>query len=1034
MLVRCGDFYETYGTDAILLMEHVGLNSMGGKAKAGCPYRNIQWTLDGLTQQGFSVAVFEEMGQVVSGAGGTSKLKDRILTQIVSPASPTYLYDNWLLEGNTNANNNHQSLDGLPPSRPCVGVIHTAAGYNMVEVSLEERSVQYSERLTAEAVACRLAAYPPADPLVYVPTPFEQTEASSKGTTPVPAFLPNPRTRIRSAAMTSNDGSGVVESYLGGCRLGTKVLLPHLIPVADAGRSDADRYIQTVVDTFLDINERQQGTPENNHHLQRCATADNFTVTMTTTATNPLYVETATQLGLMNDKTIPSLIQYVLDEASPIATRRFLQRYLLIPPPPSVAQSMSSLVGALMSPDNAASLPPLTVPNLGKVLSLIRAGQAGANVYGELLRSLATTTFVLVENDGEEYGDGLPIHDLLHLCQHESGLPTERLSLLKRCQSATAAIENVVSKTYHVQEDFFVDNSEDVDDQLTQDDCIPDSFFERNELRWRGRVQPTVALDAYRQVQVAAFELCVAVKQDFMLDKAAVKRNDLIHSINDNLIALKSVPNEAKDKGIYFHPRDRNGKLLRNRWTTQHVDDALSNYISACENAQNEVSSVLSGLAEILQDEGHIPAIVQSAHFNLVLSTAFHHSVKATKSGWQLATTEEESDGEQWNGNCAHFVDVFPYWMERSTAIPNTFDLSSMILLTAPNMSGKSTLMRSTAAAALLTICGLCAPLSSKSKIPRFDTLFLRGASADVPTENKSAFGAEMGDLSALFRCCGPRSIVFVDELARGTSPYDGTRLAGAVLEAMAERGMSGFFATHLHGIIDLNLRARDRIVLKRMAIRHDESDTGSDADTYEWTYQLEDGVCTDSLALVTAERFGLPPDIIARADELGIELENIHPERSAETKDASALDGKDNNRASLEGNTPRNVNASKFKEEFENVIDIGEAVILDSKPVTIPPLYLPPPNLSNQSCLYILQLTKDPPSYYVGETDDLSQRLKQHRKKGGAWKLFRAAAFPLLDKTKARYFESLLIRQLAQSGFRLESTTDGLSARQFRN
>ena len=124
MLVRCGDFYETYGIDAILLVEHVGLNSMGGKVKAGCPYRNIQATLDGLTQQGFSVAVFEETGTVGggSGSGGKStsstKLKDRILTQIVSPASPTYLYDNWLLEGNNaSGGNNHQSLDGLQIGR-----------------------------------------------------------------------------------------------------------------------------------------------------------------------------------------------------------------------------------------------------------------------------------------------------------------------------------------------------------------------------------------------------------------------------------------------------------------------------------------------------------------------------------------------------------------------------------------------------------------------------------------------------------------------------------------------------------------------------------------------------------------------------------------------------------------------------------------------------------------------------------------------------------------------------------------------------
>lgn len=55
VLIRCGDFYECYGLDAILLVEHVGLNSMAGKARAGCPYRNVQATVDGLTQQGYVI-------------------------------------------------------------------------------------------------------------------------------------------------------------------------------------------------------------------------------------------------------------------------------------------------------------------------------------------------------------------------------------------------------------------------------------------------------------------------------------------------------------------------------------------------------------------------------------------------------------------------------------------------------------------------------------------------------------------------------------------------------------------------------------------------------------------------------------------------------------------------------------------------------------------------------------------------------------------------------------------------------------------
>ena len=72
----------------------------------------------------------------------------------------------------------------------------------------------------------------------------------------------------------------------------------------------------------------------------------------------------------------------------------------------------------------------------------------------------------------------------------------------------------------------------------------------------------------------------------------------------------------------------------------------------------------------------------------------------------------------------------------------------------------------------------------------------------------------------------------------------------------MSTAGMSGIFATHLHGVLDLPLKGQDRITRKRMVTEQD----------FHWTYRMEDGVCRDSLALVTAARFGLPETIIRRA------------------------------------------------------------------------------------------------------------------------------------------------------------------------
>ena len=101
-------------------------------------------------------------------------------------------------------------------------------------------------------------------------------------------------------------------------------------------------------------------------------------------------------------------------------------------------------------------------------------------------------------------------------------------------------------------------------------------------------------------------------------------------------------------------------------------------------------------------------------------------------------------------------------------------------------MSGKSTLLRSIAASALLANCGLCLP-ATRAQVSAFDTIFLRNAAFDAPAEGKSSFGAEMSDIADLLAVVTPSSLVLVDELGRGTATYDGTAIAGAVVTWLSQ-------------------------------------------------------------------------------------------------------------------------------------------------------------------------------------------------------------------------------------------------------
>jgi len=1065
ILVRVGDFYETYGIDAIMLVEYCGLNPMAGKARAGCPWRNIQGTLDGLTSVGYRVAVYEEWnGSDSSMPGGIdeeqkkSGLKPRYLSQVVSSANPTYMHNLVLNDDSSAADDDNTpssihsngDLSSSSPGRYYVGVIETNSGYTLVEVSAEERTVVVSERLTAEAVSCRLVAYPPADPLFYVP-PYTEDVVSGSGRNKkldrLP-FLPWRQQQQQSssplASQRLSNGNGMM---MGKVRV--KTLPPSLVVSPRPGMTDVERSKQTIVSAFLRLeddsslltaSEERENDSSSTKATRRVVTHDDFLVAASTTSsssvdesdskngvteTHPLHLETATQLGLMSDPAIPPLISSLLPDSAPPSSRRFLRRWLLIPPPPHIADAMSLLTHTLKE-ENDKALPSLNAPPLtGKVISLIRAGQSSAAIYREILSALDAASEVLKLDDNI-------VKPLLEILHHDTGTEvSDADSLRTRFLDAMKIIERVVSTQN--METLQNSNYNGVDDPQSLDyisyygDVVPKAFFERNEAIWRGRVKPNTLEDAHK-VDMAAKRLSEAIAIDFwgcdvieyddeglieLYDAKETKNIVVTQEIFNNILAIKTIPDWVKGNGgednakyQYFHPRDRNGKVLTTRYTTESVQDAMSEYVEACSSAREEVERVLTQLSWDIVDNDHLSAILQASHLNLILSTAAHHAASSNVKGWNVATIYDNNDDDR--DSAGNFTGLWPYWMDKSESVSNSFDLNGLFLLTAPNMSGKSTLMRSTAAAALVANAGLCAPVSSGSSIKRFDSLFVRGASSDVPTEDKSAFGAEMGDVSALLRSCGEHSLVFVDEIGRGTSPKDGTSLAGAILEKMAETNMSGMFATHLHGILKLpySSKAEERMIKKRMAITEDSSGQ------LNWTYKLEDGICTNSLALHTASKFGLPESIIKRAEELSHHWDadkDDHTESSVTDYPAAS------------GNTTSN--------SINHAATILEDIVGENS-TRIPPSYITPPSYEGISCVYVLQVGDDEKSrYYVGETDSLSQRLSQHRSKGKDWSSLSAIAVKVKDgKSTARNVESLVIQQMAKDGFNLVSITDGIS------
>eukprot|EP00804_Cyclotella_cryptica_P021527 CCRYP_005821-RA/>CCRYP_005821-RA protein AED:0.19 eAED:0.19 QI:3301/1/1/1/1/0.33/3/3042/229 len=214
-----------------------------------------------------------------------------------------------------------------------------------------------------------------------------------------------------------------------------------------------------------------------------------------------------------------------------------------------------------------------------------------------------------------------------------------------------------------------------------------------------------------------------------------------------------------------------------------------------------------------------------------------------------------------------------------------------------------------------------------------------------------------------------------------------------------------------LHGIFNFPLSdvAEQRIRKKRMAIEEDERGR------LKWTYTIEDGICTNSLALLTAAKFGLPESILERAEELSNHWEVKTPEvYSARSQ----------------------IHTAAPKADIIEILENAAIEVGGKSAVFIPPSHMPPPSLEGSSCVYIVQLgyASNRPRYYVGETDSLARRLSQHRSRGKEWVSSSAIAIRVEGgKSSARSLESIVIQRLAKLGFDLISVTDGTSIRSRR-
>jgi len=306
------------------------------------------------------------------------------------------------------------------------------------------------------------------------------------------------------------------------------------------------------------------------------------------------------------------------------------------------------------------------------------------------------------------------------------------------------------------------------------------------------------------------------------------------------------------------------------RYITPELKEREAIVLTAQERIAARELEILHGLREAVA--GLAPLLRETAHAMGMVDALLSLAAAAAEHGWRRP---EVNAGVQLNIRGGRHP-LVERGLPAGVFVANDLELdpddAQIVVLTGPNMAGKSTYLRQAAMIVLLAQCGSFVP-AERAVIGLADRVFTRVGAHDDITAGMSTFMVEMTETAYILNHATRSSLVIFDEVGRGTSTYDGVSIAQAVVEHLHDApklGCRTLFATHYHELTALAER------LPR--VRNQRVEVLEEGDTVRFLHRVVPGGADRSYGIHVAAVAGLPSGVIARARDVLADLERQRP------------------------------------------------------------------------------------------------------------------------------------------------------------